>query len=211
MNIKVFNLKSRTNETRHIEWYETCKCKCRLNSSVCNDKQRWNNDKCRCEYKELIDKSRCDKRIIWNSSTSECDKSWDVGKYLDYENYKCRKKLIDKLVEERGKNIDWNKMIHNATLNDNGKVCNSCTIYIALLVIAFSLISSVFFCANTGTVIYYYKKMLYHNKITFSEGIDIIKSNKPKECIICHYWYFLDLNYTYEPYVSNGCHVWLKN
>ena len=61
MNIKVFNIKSRTNETRHIEWYETCKCKCSLNSSVCNDKQRWNNDKYRCEYKELIDKSRCDK------------------------------------------------------------------------------------------------------------------------------------------------------
>ena len=90
-------------------------------------------------------------------SASECDKSWDVGKYLDYENCECRKKIIDKLVEERGENTDWNKMIHNATLNDNGKVCNSCTIYIALLVVAFSLISSVFFCANTGTVIYYYK------------------------------------------------------
>ena len=44
MDFKVFNLISRTNETRHIEWHETCKCKCRLDSSVCNDKQRWNND-----------------------------------------------------------------------------------------------------------------------------------------------------------------------
>ena len=33
----------------------TCKCKCRFNSSVCNNKQRWNDDKCRCECKELID------------------------------------------------------------------------------------------------------------------------------------------------------------
>ena len=31
---------SRTNETRHIEWYETCKCKCRLDASVFNIKQR---------------------------------------------------------------------------------------------------------------------------------------------------------------------------
>ena len=31
-------------------------------------------------------------------------------------------------------------------------------------------------------------------------------SNKSKECMICYYWYFLDLNYTYEPYVCNGCH-----
>ena len=39
----------RTNETRHIEWHETCKCKCRLDASVCNNKQSWNDDKCRCE------------------------------------------------------------------------------------------------------------------------------------------------------------------
>ena len=56
LNVKVFNLMSRTNETRHIKWHETCKCKCRLDSSVCNNKQRWNNDKCQCECKELIDK-----------------------------------------------------------------------------------------------------------------------------------------------------------
>ena len=41
LNVKVFNLMSRTNETRHIEWRETCKCKCRLDASVCNNKQRW--------------------------------------------------------------------------------------------------------------------------------------------------------------------------
>ena len=42
LNVKVFNLMSRTNETRHIEWHETCKCKCTLDGSVCNNKQRWN-------------------------------------------------------------------------------------------------------------------------------------------------------------------------
>ena len=35
LNIKVFNLMSKTNETRHIKWHETCKCKCRLDASVC--------------------------------------------------------------------------------------------------------------------------------------------------------------------------------
>ena len=45
-NLKVFNLMSRTNETRHIKWHETCKCKCRLDARGCNNKQRWNNDKC---------------------------------------------------------------------------------------------------------------------------------------------------------------------
>ena len=46
LNVKVFNLMSRTNETRHTKWHETCKCKCRLDASVCNNKQRWNDDKC---------------------------------------------------------------------------------------------------------------------------------------------------------------------
>ena len=44
-NVKVSNLMPRTNETRHIKWNETCKCKCRLDGSVCDNKQRWNDDK----------------------------------------------------------------------------------------------------------------------------------------------------------------------
>ena len=68
LNLKVFNLMPRTNETRHIKFHETCKCTCRLDASVCNKKQRWNEDKCRCEYKELIDKGVCDKAFIWNAS-----------------------------------------------------------------------------------------------------------------------------------------------
>ena len=51
LNVKVFNLMSRTNETRHIEWHETCKCKYRLNGSVCNNRKRWNDNICRCESK----------------------------------------------------------------------------------------------------------------------------------------------------------------
>ena len=38
----------------------TCKCNCRLHASVCNKKQRWNEDKFRFECKELIDKGICD-------------------------------------------------------------------------------------------------------------------------------------------------------
>ena len=42
LNVRVFNLMSRTNETRHIKWHETCKCICRLDKIICNNKQRWN-------------------------------------------------------------------------------------------------------------------------------------------------------------------------
>ena len=69
LNVKVFNLMSRANEMRYINWHETCKCEYKFGANVSNNKQRWNKNKCRCEY-------------------------------LDYEDCKCRKKIVDKLVHE---------------------------------------------------------------------------------------------------------------
>ena len=48
--------------------------------------------------------------------------------------------------------------------------------------------------------------MLEYDRIDISEGINIDKTNKSKECDICHYWYFLDKNFNYEKYLCNGCH-----
>ena len=135
LNVKVFSLMPRTNETRHIKWYETGKCKCGLDASICNNKQRWNDDKCRCECKELIDKGVCNKGYAWNSSNCECecDKSCDFGEYLDYENCKCRKRLVDKLVEECGENVDEAKLTEIALAeNENSYKCSSCAVYIVL-------------------------------------------------------------------------------
>ena len=85
---------SNTNETRYIKLHETYKCK--LDVSVCNNKQHWNENKCGCECKELIDKGSCNKGFIWNHSNCECEcgNSCDVGKYLGNENCKCRNKNI---------------------------------------------------------------------------------------------------------------------
>ena len=136
LNIKVFNTISRTNETRHIKWHETCKCKCSLDPSVCNTKQRWNEDKCRCECKELIDKGVCDKGFIWNPSNCECecDKSFDIGEYLDHSNCNCREKLFDQLIEECIENTDVVK-INNE--NENGNKYSSCILYVVLFSITF--------------------------------------------------------------------------
>ena len=46
--------------------------------------------------------------------------------------------------------------------------------------------------------------MLEYDRTDISEGID--KTNSSKKCDICHYWYFLDKNCKYEPYLCNGCH-----
>ena len=103
MNIKVFNLLARINETRKIIWHETCKCVCRLTSAICSDRQEWNENKCRCECKEdLVSKLACDKRYILNPSTCSCerDRYCKTGQYLDYKNFVCRKKIIDDLIEQ---------------------------------------------------------------------------------------------------------------
>ena len=140
---------SRTNETRHIKWHETCKCKCRLDASVCNNKQRWNDDKCRYKCKELIDKG-----YAWNPSNCECecDKSCDFGEYLDYEKCKCRKRQVDELVDKCTENIDEVK-----TFDKNENKCSSCILYIVLF--------SIFFTINVVIVTYFlYYRYMNHNK-----------------------------------------------
>ena len=48
--------------------------------------------------------------------------------------------------------------------------------------------------------------MLEYERFDISQGIDLNKSNKSKECDICRYWYFLAKSFNYEPYLCNGCH-----
>ena len=158
INVKVFNLKSRINETRQIIWHETCKCICRLTSAICNSRQILNEDKCRCECKEsLINKIVCDKGYIWNPSNCacECNKLCDIGQYLDYKNCACRKSLVDKLVEECINVIDGDTM-YNETSVTSSNGCSSCTTYIIL----FSVFLSISVVIN-GVFVYFH---WYKNK-----------------------------------------------
>ena len=160
LNVKVFNLMSRTNETRSIKWHETCKCICRLNEIICNNKQKWNKDKCICECKELIDKGVCDKWFIFNprNCECECDKSCNIGQYLDYSHCKCKKKLIDPLIEECTENNDDETKLVNiteeCTKNDNiTKIVNitvenensSCKVYIVLVTVVLQFLLELLF------------------------------------------------------------------
>ena len=87
VNMKVSNFLMRLNETRNVLWHESCKCVCRLNSSVCksNSKQIWNSDTCSCDCNEDFSGiMTCDKVYTWNSSTCacECDIWCKPGQYL---------------------------------------------------------------------------------------------------------------------------------
>ena len=46
INVRVFNLMQRINETRQILWHKTFESMCRLTSSVYNSRQIWNKGKC---------------------------------------------------------------------------------------------------------------------------------------------------------------------
>ena len=48
--------------------------------------------------------------------------------------------------------------------------------------------------------------MLVYERIDISDGIDVDKSDKSKECMLCHYWYFLDKNFNYGPYLCDKCY-----
>ena len=45
--------------------------------------------------------------------------------------------------------------------------------------------------------------MLEYERIDISEEIDVNKTSLSKECDICHYWYFKDIDFKYEPYLCN--------
>ena len=87
----------------------------------------------------------------------ECDKSCDIGEYLDCKNFKCKNKLVDKLVAECTENIDEVK-IAELTLTECNSVenlhkCSSFILYIVLFSITFTI--------NIGISTYfvYYKYM----------------------------------------------------
>ena len=74
----------------------------------------------------MIDKGRHDNEFPWNPSACkyECDKSRDVGEYLDYVNCRCKKRLIDKLVEGCSEDIDGNEMIYMQILYTKRYIIN---------------------------------------------------------------------------------------
>ena len=48
--------------------------------------------------------------------------------------------------------------------------------------------------------------MLVYERIDISDGIHVDKSDKSKECKLCHYWYFLDKNFSSGPCLCDGCY-----
>ena len=135
VNMQVYNFLMNLNETRNVLWHESCKCVCKLNSSVCNNKQIWNGDTCRCDCNEdFAGVVGCDKGYTWNPSTCECqcDMWCKPGQYLDHKNCICKNKLIGRLIEECTSFIN-ETMINNKDSGNNNTLRN---VFIGLFSVA---------------------------------------------------------------------------
>ena len=124
VNMKVYNFLMRLNETRNVLWNESCKCVCRLNSSVCNSKQIWNSDTCRCDYNEnFAGIINCTKGYMWNTNTCACE--YDMwckpGQYLDNKKCICKNKLIGRVISE------CTSLINETMMNNKMSITNDDT------------------------------------------------------------------------------------
>ena len=112
INMKVYNFLMRLNETRNVLWHESCKCVCKLNSSVCNNKQIWNSNTCRCDCNEdFASTCKC-----------QCDTWCKQGQYLDHKNCICKNKLIGRVIEE------CTSIINETMINNKDNIAHDNTI-----------------------------------------------------------------------------------
>ena len=150
-NMQVYNFLTMLNETRNVLWHESCKCVCKLNSSICNNKKIWNSETCRCTCNEdFAGIISCAKEYTWNSSICECqcDKWCKSGQYLDHKNCVCKNKLADRLIEE------CTCVINETMINNKDNINNDNTYLILFIVFLIGfivfLIGFIYYCRHSN-------------------------------------------------------------
>ena len=164
VNMQVYNFLMMLNETRNVLWHESCKCICKLDSSVCNNKQIWNSDTCRCDCNEdFTGVMDCNKGYTWNLSTCECqcDTCCKPGQYLDHKNCVCKNKLVGRVIEECTSIIN-ETMMNNNDNNDNNNGNNFYRI-MAYVFIRLFLLAIICFCVF-ACFKWFKDKKLFKNK-----------------------------------------------
>ena len=161
VNMQVYNFLIRLNETRNVLWHESCKCVCKLNSSVCNNKQIWNGDTCRCDCNEdFAGIINCTKGYTWNPSTCECqcDIWCKPGQYLGHKNCVCKNKLVGRVIEECTSIINETMINNNKdkiTNNNNNNINNNNNNNTYLILFIVFLIGFIVFLI--GSIYYYWR------------------------------------------------------
>ena len=152
VNMQVYNFLMRLNVTRNVLWHESCKCVCKFNSSVCNNKQIWNDGTCRCDCNEdFAGIINCNKGYMWNPSAceSQCDTWCKQGQYFDHKICVCQNKLIGRVIEECTSVIN-ETMINNKDITTNHN--NTYLILFIIFLIGFIvfLIGFIYYCRRSN-------------------------------------------------------------
>ena len=105
------------------------------------------------------------------SSNCECkfDKTCDIVEYLDYENCQCRKKLVDKLIDECTETIEEIKSAKITSEDKNGNKCSSCKVYVIFMIVVFAIFTEI--------TIYF----VYYNWSLIKNNVSCIKFSTRKE------------------------------
>ena len=120
---------------------------CRLNFSVCNNKQIWNSDTCRCDCNENFGGIiSCGEGYRWNPSTCECqcDMWCTPRQYLDHKNCICKNNLIGRIIEE------CNSVINETMINNKDKITNDDTYLFLVLFIMFLIGFIYYYCRSNA-------------------------------------------------------------
>ena len=114
LNLSIFKMITRKNETKTLTKHISCECKCRFDERKCNSDQRWNNDKCRCECKKH---HVCEKDYTWNPFTCNCENGKHLAGIMDNSTIK-----FDEIIEIKRK----------TNLNEEKTACKTQNFYIFL-------------------------------------------------------------------------------
>ena len=129
ISVKSFDLISRKNVLRNVSFHKSCKCGCLLDEKTCNNKQKWNRNKCRCECLEI---KECGNNYSWNVINCRCE----------------FKKAVALIVEEEC-NVETGEKIENKRVTLIKKI-KKCKPFVAssILFVCVSVIT-------TGSMIYF--------------------------------------------------------
>ena len=153
---KVFDLISWKKKTRKLKLQESCKCESRLDPIICNNKQKWNKDKCRCE---CLVNEKCNKNFTWDPSNCKCKYKKKTAHLLTEE---CEEIIDNKIVpiEKHNKTLLVKKYNKAVSIKENTLLV-SCKPFVA---------SSIFFylsVINVGAFVYFYGSLQPKRKLQY--------------------------------------------
>ena len=156
-------------ETIFIFQNESCECKCRLNGSVCNSKQKFNCDDYRGDWKEFDDLGSCKKGYIWALSTYDCEwnEACEIDQYLENWKCLCGKLLIGKrLIEYEDETLNTTETL----LDKKKETCELSYLHISLIIICTLLLIII----SIGCYYHYTRYLPKQNNILTKPTITIL-------------------------------------